>query len=143
MTRLLAILSAALLISACEAPKPRGAFVPETAIVTAPGAEISAEYAAFSGVWDGMWADCLPGKLIVTEVSASGSIKGVYSYGDCAKWKVEEGSTPVSGQIEGNLLTLDKLPNGAAVSYRLEAGGNLSGSYERAGATTLGRFGKQ
>jgi len=143
MIRLFAILTAVLLVSACEAPKPRGALIPKTAMVTAPGPEVPSEYAAFSGVWDGMWADCLPGKLIVTDVDATGAMKGVYSFGDCEKWKVKQGSTPVTGQIEGNQLMLEKLPNGAAVSYRLEADGGLIGSYAQAGETTLGAFRKQ
>lgn len=142
MIRMFAILTAVLLISACEAPKPRGALVPETATVTAPGPNVPTEYAAFSGVWDGIWADCLPGKLIVTDVSATGAVKGIYSFGDCTKWRVKQGSTPVTGKIEGKTLTLAKLPNGAVVSYRLEADDGLVGSYEVGDVTTRGAFRK-
>lgn len=79
--------------------------VPQAAAVTAPGADVAAEYAAFSGVWSGRWDGILESMLIVEEVAADGTATGIYIYGDSPRWGFQAGAFEWRSEIRNGILS--------------------------------------
>ena len=129
-------------LTACAEPSatnaPAAATIPPETVVTAPAADVPANYAAFSGTWGGTWGTSLDGKLAVMEVAANGSVEAIYAWGD-SPGDFEAGHRRRDGVIEGDTLTLETFGNGAVASYVL-ANGVLEGKYDRGGNVTRGTF---
>ena len=129
----------ALLVAGCG-EKGRDAVIPDSIAVTAPGADVPAGFAAFSGVWSGRWGECLPGKLAVLTVSADGAVQTYYAWGDCRPLGRRQAGTLYGGLIDGNVLRLEEFADGAKVTYTLTEEGVLEGAYFLNGETTTGVF---
>ncbi|MBB4302837.1 hypothetical protein GGD81_001873 [Rhodobium orientis] len=131
----------------CQTTVPAPAPTPDTHSVVAPSADVPSDVAEFSGVWTGSWdvagGPPLDANLTVQTVSATGHVTALYAVGDSARDQFSAHSTPVSGDITGNTLTLDPFKNGAQASYTMMPDGSLQGRYERSGQTAHGTFLKQ
>ena len=136
-------LSLVLLVAGCKTTNNPAA-IPAGEMVSAPAANVSADYAKFSGTWAGSWGNgTLDGKLMVQSIDPQGKIEAIYAWGDSQQWNITAGSSKSSGFIVGNTLTLAPFRNGARVHYEMQADNSLKGFYERNGRTTLGQFKKQ
>ena len=130
------------LVTACAPQALQPAEIGANVAVTAPAAEVSADHAAFSGIWAGTWGARLDGKLAVQTIDADGTITGVYAWGDHPKGKFKAGSIPVDGMIDGGVLRLKPFENGANVTYTMQSDGTLEGAYDLGGAVSKGIFSK-
>jgi hypothetical protein len=66
--------------------------LPPDVRIGAPGPEVLAPIAAFSGVWaGGAWDGVLPHALIVEQVSATGDTSVISSWGDAPDWQMARG----------------------------------------------------
>ena len=110
--------------------------------ITTPGADVPAEYAAFSGTWEGTWGKNLYGQLAVQTVSPTGLATGWYSWGNLPG-SFNGGAVPFEGEISDGVLKLATFSNGANVSYRLIDERTLEGRYSLKGKVSTGRFIKQ
>lgn len=131
-----------LALAACKTTgEPKPAALPEAAAIQPPGPEVPAEYARFSGIWQGAWGGNLDGKLAVTRVGPDGSVDAIYAWGD-NPGRFRGGHNFVTGTIEGETLTLERFGSGADVSYEMQPDGWLKGDYHRPsdGAEATGRF---
>ena len=131
----------ALTLSACG-KEGRPAVLPDTLTITAPSAEVPPEFAAFSGNWSGKWGDCLPAKLAVLSISATGAVRTYYAWGDCIKRRVEQNGDLHSGLIDGNVLRLDPFVDGSKLTFTLTAEGTLDGKIDAKRQSTTAVFKK-
>jgi dienelactone hydrolase len=108
-----------------------------------PGPEVPAPSAAFSGVWaGGAWDGILPHVLIVEQVSPTGDVAVISSWGDAPDWQMTRGFTRVLGRIDHGRLILVYPSRGARAEYMMDAQGALQGTYMRGravGKVVLGR----
>lgn len=77
-----------------------GVPLPPNTEVTAPGSDVPATLAVFSGRWGGTWDGVLPSLVIVESVAADGSIRGVYAWGSYGS--VTPGSTRFRTTVNGS-----------------------------------------
>lgn len=119
----------------------RPATLPPATTVSAPDASVPAEFAAFSGIWQGTWGASLDGKLAVTSVGADGATDVVYAWGE-NPGRFDPGFLETQGKIDNGVLTLATFGNGAKVTYAMSEDGSLSGKYLLNGRTTSGIFRK-
>lgn len=125
-----------------NASEPAPAPLAASTAVAPPGAEVSEGAAAFSGFWAGTWGGVLDGKLVVQTIDQGGKISGVYSWGDHPSGRFAAGSTPVTGQITGGVLTLARFGNGAVARFTMRGDGALDGTYNLNGNISRGIFTK-
>lgn len=128
----------------CQTTELEPAPAPDMQSIVAPAPDVPSDFAAFSGVWIGSWkvagAPPLDGNLTVQTVSDTGHVTASYAVGDAARGQFKAHSTPASGDITGNTLTLDPFKNGGRTSYTMMPDGSLQGRYERSGQITYGTF---
>lgn len=119
---------------------PTNLTVPASAVVVAPGPEVPAEYAAFSGKWGGYWGGELPSILVVEQISPDGRASGIYIWGDHPSGRIQSGSSKFRAMIENGIL---KWGNNVQFEFR-RAGDELLGErYNRGaqqGAVTMRRM---
>ena len=102
--------------------------MPADLALVAPGADVHASIARFSGAWaHGAWDGVLPHALVVETVDGAGRAQLVYALGDFAEANVTRGYRRVTGQIVGDLLVVP-LGDGASAEYHWEADA-LRGAY--------------
>lgn len=149
MTKRRALLAAlgCLALAACAPGQgvstgPKPATLPAGLIISPPGADVPADYAAFSGRWFGTWGNNLDGKLAVTEVAPDGSVQVVYAWGE-NPGRFDAGRFGVTGKVENGELRLARFSSGATVKYRLSDEDTLQGEYLLDGRTTYGTFARQ
>jgi len=128
-------------LAACGPPKP--ATISSSVEIVVPADSVSAEYAAFSGLWVGTWGAALDGKIAIQTIEPDGKITGVYAWGDHPRGRFTAGSSTARVQITGNTLTLKTFGNGAVVKYTLRPDGALDGSYDLNGDVSRGIFKKK
>ena len=133
MKQSLYLLSILLVFAACQPAEQRPASIGENTQVITPTESVPAEFSAFSGVWVGSWGGCIDHKLAVQTVDEDGKVNAVYAVGDHCRGNFEAGSFQQTGQINGNVLTLDPFRNGAVATYTLREDGGLEGAYDRDG----------
>jgi serine/threonine protein kinase len=101
--------------------------LPNNFAIQAPGSDVSAQAAGFSGAWVGAWGHQLAGALIVEDISANGAVHVIYSWGNAPWFKA--GCVNLTGTISNADLRLD--PSfGPKVSYTLQPDGTLAGIYQ-------------
>ncbi len=142
----LAFFCAVTLVAACAAPGGPGsggatvnkAPLPADLTITPPSADVPAEYAVFSGLWQGVWGSALDGKLAVTEVMADGSVKAIYAWGP-SRGRFEAGNSQREGAIVDAATSRKGVGNGGVAAYVAENGA-LKGKYVRNGNVSRGTF---
>ncbi len=77
--------------------------LPANTDIAAPGPDVPANLAAFSGKWGGIWDGVLPSLVVIESVSATGDVRGVYAWG--AYGTTTPGSTRFRTKINGNAFT--------------------------------------
>ncbi|MCA8928725.1 MAG: hypothetical protein KDC18_11695 [Alphaproteobacteria bacterium] len=145
MNRSLLIPAALLLaLSACKTVEPpMPAVAPAGTAVVAPASDVPAQMAAFSGTWRGKWQRVLDALLVVETVSPTGQVQATYAWADALNWSIHAGSTRLKGQITGNTLQLEPLPDGGKIHYVMRPDGSLDGHYVWGGGPTEGHFVRQ
>ena len=138
--RKLLIVAAAVLLAGCQSTPPAPAVIDPAIVITAPAADVPAEFAAFSGVWGGTWGPELDGKLAVHTISKEGQAIVYYAVGDLPGFFKAQGSEH-EGQITGQTLVVP-LNEGIKATYTVQPDGTLAGVYNRQGNITRGMFTK-
>ena len=129
-------------VSGCLSTELRQATIPASAVIEQPAPNVPAEYAAFSGIWEGSWGSDLDGKLAVQTISGDGNVTGIYAWGDHARGRFSAGNGEFAGKIRNGVLRLNTFSNGANVYYRLRDDDALDGTYTLRGVDTKGVFAK-
>jgi hypothetical protein len=93
------------------------------------------------GVYDGKWQKELGLTFIIYDI-AGDHVTAYYSYPKYTNWGINKPTCfLVSGKIDGEIITLFELRNGAMVAFeRIDK--QLAGTYIRKGNTTKGMFKK-
>lgn len=135
--KLLMPVTLSLLVIAGCASGPSSAPLPPDVNVVAPDAALAPGLKGLAGKWSGKWKGRygqLDHILIVERIDA-GKASVVYATGTLVSTQ-GGGPSPgwfrLNGSVEPGLLKLS-LRNGAQVTYRLQADGTLSGTYDRQG----------
>jgi dienelactone hydrolase len=127
----LLLLGSVLSLSLATAVHAQFPLPPDIQIV-APGVNVPAQAAAFSGIWaDGAWDGILPHVLILENVSVKGEASVIYSYGDAPDWNTKAGFSRVQGRIENARLTFSLGDGAARAEYVISPRGDLNGTYTR------------
>lgn len=112
-------------------------------IACSDAAGLSADQAAFCGIWgEGRWDNVLPHCLAVESIESSGVARVVYTWGKAPQWRIHKsGFTRAKAVIKDDVLK-SRLSSGAIVKYQLK-GDRLRGEYRRGGfrnKVVLSRF---
>lgn len=91
-------------LGACAMPPPNLP-LPEGTRVVAPGTEVPAPFADFSGTWGGYWDGRMASMLVVERISATGDAQGVYLWGAVPEWNARAGSTKFTAKIADGTLS--------------------------------------
>lgn len=99
--------------------------------VTPPDKAVPTKYAVFSGAGrlDGMY----DAKLAVQTISSNGKVTVTYAWGTLGD--NHPGEAAGAGRIVGTTLKLERLPNGADVSFVMRPDRTLAGTVRLAGQT--------
>ncbi|MER8880944.1 hypothetical protein NKJ28_09255 [Mesorhizobium sp. M0145] len=117
------------------------AILDQSVAVTPPGKGVPTKYAAFSGLWAGQLDGMYDAKLAVQTISSNGKVTVTYAWGNLGD--NYPGEAAGAGRIVGSTLKLERLPNGADVSFVMRPDGALAGTVTLAGQTYTGAFLKQ
>lgn len=110
--------------------------LPEGTHIVAPGPDVPADIAAFSGVWGGYWgSNGTPSLLIVERVYPSGNVTGVYAWGALNQLKIVPGSLRFRSRIANGTLSwgsvtkfeFTKRPDGTLHGARYVSGWQQAG----------------
>ncbi|MER8366030.1 MAG: hypothetical protein E5W81_09725 [Mesorhizobium sp.] len=114
------------------------AIMHQSVAVTPPGKGVPTKYADFSGLWAGRLEGMYDAKLAVQTVSSNGKVTVTYAWGNLGD--NYPGEAAGAGRIVGRTLKLERLPNGADVSFVMRPDGALAGTVTLAGQTYTGAF---
>ncbi|RWP46121.1 MAG: hypothetical protein EOR04_00860 [Mesorhizobium sp.] len=133
-------------IPAQTAPDPAAvpsgsAIIDQSVAVTPPAKTVPTKYAAFSGLWAGRLDGMYDAKLAVQTISSNGKVTVTYAWGTLGD--NHPGEAAGVGRIVGTTLKLERLPNGADVSFVMRPDRTLAGTVRLAGQTYTGAFVKQ
>ena len=107
--------------------------LPKDTAITPPKADVSAEFAIFSGVWGGRWGRTSSGTcttLVVEEVLANGLARVIYSIGAFDPHVRVPRYYRTSGRIRNGVLSFGlPAPSRAEYAFR-PVGSNLVGTYK-------------
>ncbi|AZN96097.1 hypothetical protein EJ066_01620 [Mesorhizobium sp. M9A.F.Ca.ET.002.03.1.2] len=127
---------------------PQPALVPsgsaimhQSVAVTPPGKAVPTKYAAFSGLWAGRLDGMYDAKLAVQTISSDGKVTVTYAWGNLGD--NYPGEAAGAGRLVGATLKLERLPNGADVSFVMLSDGALAGTVRLVGQTYTGAFLRQ
>ncbi|WP_287303429.1 hypothetical protein [Mesorhizobium sp.] len=109
--------------------------------VTPPAKTVPTKYAAFSGLWAGRLEGMYDAKLAVQTISSNGKVTVTYAWGTLGD--NHPGEAAGVGRIVGTTLKLERLPNGADISFVMRPDRTLAGTVRLAGQTYTGAFVKQ
>lgn len=109
----------------------------QSGAVTPPGKGVPPKYAAFSGLWAGRLEGMYDAKLAVQTVSSNGKVTVTYAWGNLGD--NYPGEAAGAGRIVGSTLKLERLPNGADVSFVMAPDGALAGTVTLAARPTRAR----
>src|SRR5262249_43873650 len=128
-------------VAAATALGPFGTPLPENLAVQPPAADVSADVAAFSGVWAGRWTRGRAHTLVVERVEGRPA-QLVYSWG---QGRVADNPDPgfrrVAGEVAEDGSLHFRMSNGADLTYRLaEDRRTLAGEWTRNGQRYEGTF---
>ena len=111
-------------VAECDTP------LPDEVCIVAPGSDVPAELARFSGAWgDCKWGGQLCNTLVTEMVAADGAIDATYSWDESREWGAAPGFSRISARVTGGKLVF-AAPDGGAVTYWL-SGRYVRGAYER------------
>jgi hypothetical protein len=113
----------------------------QSVAVTPPDKAVPTKYATFSGLWVGRLDGMYDAKLAVQTISSNGKVTVTYAWGNLGD--NHPGEAAGAGRIMGTTLKLERLPNGADVSFVMRPDGALAGTVRLAGQTYTGAFLKQ
>ncbi len=107
--------------------------LPADLSIEAPGTDVPAADAAFSGAWgNGAWDGFRPNALIVEQIAADGTARLVYALGASEYPKLSAKWLRTEGHIEDRRLTFDvsdpESTAGYRIEYRIVAPGRLEGN---------------
>lgn len=132
-----------IVLIACQTTPPRPATISSSTEIVPPTSSVPSEYAAFSGIWAGAWDGMLDSKLAVQRVEEDGEVSTVYAWGDHPQGRFSAGTDSRKGQIENNVLVLDRFGNGAVAKFEMREDGTLDATYNLDGNISEGIFTKQ
>ncbi|PAQ12191.1 hypothetical protein CIT26_01910 [Mesorhizobium temperatum] len=117
------------------------AIMDQSVAVTPPDKAVPTKYAVFSGLWAGRLDGMYDAKLAVQTISSNGKVTVTYAWGTLGD--NHPGEAAGAGRIVGTTLKLERLPNGADVSFVMRPDRTLAGTVRLAGQTYTGAFLKQ
>ncbi|RWF73432.1 MAG: hypothetical protein EOS26_17975 [Mesorhizobium sp.] len=117
------------------------AIMHQSVAVTPPDKAVPTKYAVFSGLWAGRLDGRYDAILAVQTISSNGKVTVTYAWGTLGD--NHPGEAAGAGRIVGSTLKLERLPNGADVSFVMRPDRTLAGTVRLAGQTYTGAFLKQ
>ena len=95
----------ALSAAACSHRQPPDPPPPDGTQVIAPGPDVPAAIAAFSGSWHGYWDGKIESLLVVERISRAGEAAGVYAWSIDPDGAFQAGSMTFQGTIASGVLS--------------------------------------
>ncbi|MEP3113666.1 alpha/beta fold hydrolase [Nisaea sp.] len=93
-----------------------------------------------SGIFNGKWANQLEHTLVVERISADGSVKAFYAWGQYAPWGADKAAcVQAPGIYQDGVLTV-RLSQDRSSKYALSPSGILAGEYYFRDNLTIGTF---
>src|SRR5215813_6257124 len=134
---LLAILFAIWLPGGAAADRIAGGVpIPENAAISALPSTAPLSHQRFLGAWFGAWEDTIRHVLIVESIRPSGEAQVIYAVGINPWANVAGAWHRHSATVSGDVL---KISNTFNAAYRLEAGGTLTGTWQRENSRALAK----
>ena len=123
------------------AAAPGSAIMDQSVTITPPATGVPKRYAAFSGMWAGQLQGMYDAEVAVQTISANGQVTVTVAWGKLAD--NNPGEAAGMGKISGTTMKLQRLPNGADISFTMLSDRTLAGTYTLAGQVYTGDFTKQ
>ena len=137
-----------LLLASLAVLLPRGATadhvaggvpLPDDAKISALPSTAPLNHRRFVGAWIGAWEDAIRHVLIVESIRPNGEAQVVYAVGDNPWANIPGAWHRHTASVSGDVLKISKTFNAA---YRLEAGGTLTGTWQRGNSRALAKLSK-
>ena len=114
-----------------------GVPLPEDAEISTLPSTAPLNHRRFVGAWIGAWEDAIRHVLIVESIRPDGEAQVIYAVGDNPWANIPGAWHRHTASVSGDVLKISKTFNAA---YRLEAGGTLTGTWQRGSSRALAKL---